>query len=127
MGAEKPSSRLYELLIADEVKSWLHDLRRDDPKLLRAVSEAVTALRREGPGLGRPLVDRLEGTLPHMKELRPTMSTRILFAFDPKRRAVLLVAGDKRDRWQSWYREAIPLAEERYARHLKAMTEEDKR
>ena len=33
-----------------------------------------------------------------------------IFAFDPAREAVFLVAGDKSGRWQTWYRAAIPLA-----------------
>jgi hypothetical protein len=58
-------------------------------------------------------------SLHHLKELRPgsTGSTeiRVVFAFDPERNAVLLVAGDKSGQWTEWYRRAIPLAEERYA------------
>jgi hypothetical protein len=124
VGTAEP--RLYGLVIDEQVKAWLHSLRRNDQKLLDLTTEAITALLRVGPGLGRPLVDRLEGSLPNMKELRPSRSVRILFAFNPKSNAVLLVAGDKRDQWQSWYREAIPLAEERYARHLKEMEEEER-
>ena len=43
---------------------------------------------------------------------------RVLFVFDPKRRAVPLVGGDKRGRWQDWYKTNIPLAEQRYERWL---------
>ena len=43
---------------------------------------------------------------------------RVLFVFDPKRRAVLLVGGDKSGRWQDWYKTNIPLAEQRYERWL---------
>jgi hypothetical protein len=57
-----------------------------------------------------------------MKELRPGSSgrseVRILFAFDPARKAILLVAGDKAGHWQKWYRTNIPLADERYRQHL---------
>ncbi|WP_443067250.1 type II toxin-antitoxin system RelE/ParE family toxin [Streptomyces sp. NBC_01423] len=60
-----------------------------------------------GPTLGRPLVDRIKGAEQHhMKELRPGSAgggeIRILFVFDPMRRAVLLVAGDKAGDWQGW-------------------------
>ncbi|WP_203685146.1 type II toxin-antitoxin system RelE/ParE family toxin, partial [Actinoplanes siamensis] len=48
---------------------------------------------------------------------------RILFIFDPARNAVLLVAGDKAGQWTAWYRQAIPLAEARYATYLKEMEE----
>jgi hypothetical protein len=43
----------------------------------------------------------------------------ILYTFDPRRNAVLLVAGDKAGKWESWYRQAIPLAEQRYEDYLK--------
>jgi hypothetical protein len=43
---------------------------------------------------------------------------RILFAFDPRRQAILLVAGDKAGNWRTWYQEAVPLADKRYAEHL---------
>jgi hypothetical protein len=49
---------------------------------------------------------------------------RILFVFDPIRRMVLLVAGDKSGHWQRWYRSAIPLAEARYAEYLAALGDE---
>ncbi|WP_281245882.1 type II toxin-antitoxin system RelE/ParE family toxin [Pseudonocardia oroxyli] len=44
---------------------------------------------------------------------------RILFAFDPWRSSVLLVAGDKSGRWAEWYRQAIPRAEQLYATYLR--------
>lgn len=49
----------------------------------------------------------------------------MLFAFDPAREAIILVAGDKSGRWESWYRTAIPLADERFAEHLIALKEVD--
>ncbi|GGS99175.1 hypothetical protein GCM10010286_25010 [Streptomyces toxytricini] len=87
------------------------------------VEDAIDALSIYGPTLGRPLVDRIKGAEQHhMKELRPgssgTSEIRILFAFDPVRRAVLLVAGDKAGNWQRWYDANIPLAEKRYQEHL---------
>jgi hypothetical protein len=51
-----------------------------------------------GPKLGRPRVDTLEGSdFQNMKELRIQYKGepwRILFAFDPKRQAILLVGGN---------------------------------
>lgn len=46
---------------------------------------------------------------------------RILFAFDPVRRAVLLVAGDKAGNWRGWYDTNVPIAEKRYSAHLAAL------
>lgn len=63
-----------------------------------------------------------------MKELRPGSSgrseVRILFAFDPKRRAILLVAGDKQGIWAKWYRKNIPVADDRFDEHVKKLREE---
>lgn len=60
-----------------------------------------------------------------MKELRPGSSgkseIRILFAFDPIRQAILLVAGDKSGQWQRWYRKNIPIADDLYDRHLEQL------
>jgi hypothetical protein len=89
------------------------------------VVQALDALAEGGPGLGRPLVDTMAGSaVKNLKELRPG-TVRILFAFDPWRSTILLVAGDKRGRWGEWYDEAIPLAEQRYAAYLKSRMEED--
>jgi hypothetical protein len=99
-----------------------------DRTTARLVGQAITALLEEGPSLGRPLVDRLKGSnLHNLKELRPgssgTSEVRVIFIFDPERNAVLLVAGDKAGNWTAWYRQAIPLAEERYAAYLKERTQ----
>lgn len=59
-----------------------------------------------------------------MKELRPGSAgrseVRILFIFDPERRAVLLVAGEKAGNWHKWYDRNIPVADERYDAWLHA-------
>jgi len=72
------------------------------------------------------LADTLTGTkVKNLKELRPASSgrseVRIVFAFDPCRRAILLVAGDKSRDWRGWYRRAIPLAEQRFEQHVAAL------
>lgn len=67
-----------------------------------------------------------------MKESRVSVGgrrLRVLFAFDPRRVAVLLVGGDKTGQWRSWYAAAIPEAEALYAAHLADLerTEREKR
>jgi len=89
---------------------------------------AIGILEEEGSALGRPLVDRVKSSRHHnMKELRPgspgRAEIRILFAFDPVRRAILLIAGDKSGRWEEWYRESIPVADDRFDEWL-ASTED---
>jgi hypothetical protein len=77
--------------------------------------------------LGRPQVDTLQGSsLPNLKELRVQIQGdpwRVLFVFDSKRRAIVLVGGNKRGD-KRWYKKNIPLAEARYRRHLQQMEDE---
>jgi hypothetical protein len=113
----------WQVLLVEEVAEWFNDLTRNDPRTADLVEDAVDRLAVEGPTLGRPLVDRIKGSRHHnMKELRPgstgSSEVRILFAFDPVRRAVLLVAGDKSGNWRGWYEKAIPMADDRYDAHL---------
>lgn len=83
---------------------------------------AIEMLEEHGPALGRPVVDTVTGSRYHnMKELRAG-TRRALFAFDPSRRAVVLLGGDKRDDWQRWYRENIPAADDLYDSYLREET-----
>ena len=58
-----------------------------------------------------------------MKELR-VGTIRVLFAFDPRRTAILLIGGDKRDRWQQFYVHTIRLADKLFAEHLTELERE---
>ncbi|HVB42399.1 MAG TPA: type II toxin-antitoxin system RelE/ParE family toxin [Streptosporangiaceae bacterium] len=112
------------MIVVEPCLSWLHDLRRTDRDTLVLISQAITVLAEEGPALGRPLVDTIAGSkLPNLKELRPGSAggteVRLLFIFDPQRRAVFLVGGDKAGKWSQWYKAAIPQAELAYAEHLR--------
>lgn len=105
----------WSIYVVDEVLDWIRAL--DLPDRTR-VSDALDVLATVGPGLGRPLVDTIRGSvIANLKELRPG-TVRILFAFDPWRSTILLVVGDKAGQWQRWYDEAIPLAEQRYQQYL---------
>lgn len=56
-----------------------------------------------------------------MKELRPrgvAKHCRVLFIFDPRRKAILLLGGDKSGQWAKWYATAIPRAERLYEDYL---------
>jgi hypothetical protein len=106
----------------NEFGEWfggLGDARED-------VIAAVELLEDIGPTLGRPFVDTLKGSrYPNFKELRPQGGNlRIIFAFDPRRSAILLIGGDKTGRWQSWYREVIPVAERLYEEYLEELRRE---
>jgi hypothetical protein len=83
-------------------------------------------LARIGPQLGRPRVDTLKGSKhANMKELRFDADNgvwRVAFAFDPLRRAVLLVAGDKSGGSEKkFYRALIRKADERFDGHVQKL------
>jgi hypothetical protein len=88
-----------------------------------ALVEAALVLQAIGPTLGRPQVDTLAGSKHrNMKELRFDADDgvwRVAFAFDPKRRAILLVAGDKSGVAQKrFYKGLIAKADARFTEHL---------
>lgn len=77
-----------------------------------------------GPHLGCPHADTLEGSgHANLKELRFEAAGsvwRVAFAFDPRRQAILLVAGDKSGVGQKrFYKRLIARADKRYTAHLK--------
>lgn len=114
----------YEVNYADEFGDWWDGLTVEQQE---DVTARVELLEEHGPTLGRPTVDRVEGSAFHnMKELRCSSSgaLRVLFAFDPRRQAILLLGGDKTGDWESWYQEAIPRADALYAEYLRRLRRE---
>jgi len=112
---------VWQVDYTDEFRSWFDSLENE--KAVASIRAAVRVLRDEGPTLGRPLVDTVENSAyANMKELRPLgTSIRILFAFDPRRAAILLVGGDKAGEWNAWYVEHIPIADTIYAEHIRTL------
>lgn len=108
---------VWELEHTDEFERWL---RKCDEPIQEKVVAMFQLLREEGPQLSRPLADTLYGSkYSNMKELRPTQTVRVFFAFDPRRTAILLVGGDKAGKPEKrWYKKMIELADRIYARHL---------
>jgi hypothetical protein len=89
-------------------------------------------LQQFGPQLGRPNVDTLNGSKhANMKELRFKAADgiwRAAFAFDPERKAVILVAGDKfGGSERQFYKDLIRKADARFDAHLARLNEEKKR
>ena len=61
----------------------------------------------------------------NMKELHPgsvgRSEVRVLFAFGPKRMAILLIAGDKAGSWTRWHKRNVPLADDLFDKHIRAL------
>ena len=105
----------WEIEYTDQFEKWWNELTADQQERITA---AVRLLAQHGPGLGRPAVDTITTSRhPDMKELI-SGTTRTLFAFDPRRTAILLLAGDKAGQWNQWYTHAIPEADDLYDEHL---------
>lgn len=109
----------WVVIVSPEFEKWF---TRQPDEIQNEVAIVVGLLKERGPLLGRPFADTLRhSSIPNLKELRPrgvARTIRILFAFDPSRQAVLLLAGDKNGAWVAWYPPAIREAEEIWARHL---------
>lgn len=92
----------------------------------------VKVLQQLGPSYGRPRVDTLKGSRhANMKELRFDAVGgvwRVAFAFDPERKAILLVAGDKSGVSEKrFYRTLINIADARFSAHLERLGKQEKR
>ncbi|MDG4804613.1 type II toxin-antitoxin system RelE/ParE family toxin [Micromonospora sp. WMMD980] len=120
------SAGVWRIDSTDEVDDWPTRLGKEDPDSANQVAAALAILAREGPAVGRPLVDRVKGSdYKNIKELRPGSSgqseIRILFAFDPTRAAILLVAGNKARNWKGWHETSILEADRLFAAHLRTL------
>jgi hypothetical protein len=102
-------------------RDWLYDQSED---VQDSILAGLGLLKQEGPLLGRPYVDTLQGSqYPNLKELRVQHAGepwRILFAFDPIRQAIVLVGGNKTGD-KRWYKKNIPIAEQRFTEHLETL------
>ena len=114
---------MWEVEFTNEFGDWFQLLDRSTQD---AIASAITVLQRRGPACGCPLVDTLKGSRhANMKELRPPAgNVRVLFAFDPRRTAILLVGGDKSGQWQHWYLANVPVADRLYDEYLDELREE---
>jgi hypothetical protein len=111
--------------------SWVIKFHRDFEPEFDALPEEIqnklfariSLLETFGSELGRPYVDTLNGSqYNNMKELRFKVADgvwRVAFAFDPRRDAILLVAGDKLGSSESrFYKQLIKTADARFEMHL---------
>jgi len=114
--------------IGDEFEPEFDALPEDVQTEILALSRL---LQQFGPQLGRPRVDTLKGSRhASMKELRFSAADaewRVAFAFDPRRKAILLVAGDKSGVSETrFYRELLRKADARFNAHLARLKRERK-
>jgi len=109
------------------------EFRAFTPDVRRELAAAARAIELAGPKTGRPHVDTLNGSKhDNMKELRFKANNgseiwRAAFAFDPQRKACVLVAGDKQGQDQeAFYKSLIKTADKRFDDHLEKLTKAKK-
>ncbi len=115
---------MWEVEFTDEFGEWWDGLT---PEQQEALDDRVMLLAEVGPSLRRPVVGEITSSRhAHMKELRVSKAgaLRVLFAFDPRRHAILLLGGDKSGRWQEWHNWAIRRADDLYDTHLEELRAE---
>ena len=114
----------WDVRYTDEFEVWWDGLTVDEQE---SVYASVGLLQERGPQLGYPHSSAIHGSKhSHMRELwtqhegRPY---RTLYAFDPRRSAILLIGGEKTGDDQ-WYEKHVPIADRLYDEHLEAIREE---
>ncbi|MGJ8516187.1 type II toxin-antitoxin system RelE/ParE family toxin [Carnimonas bestiolae] len=117
---------MWKITTRDVFDDWFEN---QSEAIQEEILAALCVLSEEGPNLGRPLVDTLEGSsCANMKELRVQVSghpIRACFVFDSTRKAVILCAGDKKGANQKrFYKRLIRTADKEFKKHLQSM--EDK-
>jgi hypothetical protein len=107
----------------DEFESWWDSLSEDEQA---EINVKVELLEEWGPLLPRPHADVISSSRhANMKELRGKVSERylrVLYAFDPRRTALLLIGGDKTGD-PKWYEKFVPVADDLFDQHLKRLAE----
>jgi hypothetical protein len=115
----------WEVEFSAEFEEWWNELDADEQK---SVDFSVTLLSEAGPTLRMPHSSGVEASRHrHMRELRiqhEGRPYRVLYAFDPRRTAFLLIGGDKTGN-DRWYEEYVRRGEDIYDQHLKELREEE--
>lgn len=112
----------WEVEYSNEFGDWWETLDEDEQI---EISAKVELLEKYGPVLPRPHADVIVMSRhSNMKELRGRVISRVrrselrvLYAFDSRRTAILLIGGDKTGN-PNWYSEYVPLADRIFDKHL---------
>ncbi|MHB8909880.1 MAG: type II toxin-antitoxin system RelE/ParE family toxin [Syntrophales bacterium] len=114
----------WDVEYTDEFEAWWGGLEEEEQIDIDAV---VGLLEEKGPHLPYPYSSEVKGIkCGSMRELRVQHKGkpyRILYVFDPRRAAILLIGGRKTG-GSRWYEKFILLAEKIYAQHLKDLKNE---
>lgn len=114
----------WEVEFTDEFEAWWNSLSEDEQE---DVNAKVILLQQRGPSLRRPHSGiAVSSRHANMKELIIQHAGRpysLLYAFDPRRSAMLLIGGDKTGDAR-WYETFVPVADRLYDEHLAGLRKE---
>ena len=117
-------AKAWEVEYTDELGSWWAGLTEAEQV---SIDASVRLLEAKGPTLGFPHSSGINGSRhAHMRELRVQHQGRpyrLLYAFDPRRIAILLIGGDKTGDGR-WYEVFVPRADDLYDLHLEVSRKE---
>ena len=115
-----------EVEYTDEFEEWWETLDEAEQEDIAAY---VGLLEQKGVNLKHPYCSGINSSKhSHMRELRVQHKGnpyRILYAFDLRRMAILLIGGDKTGD-DEWYDEYVPIADNLYDVHLEQLKKEVK-
>jgi hypothetical protein len=115
----------WKVEYTDEFGEWWETLTEDEQE---SIAVSVELLETMGPNLPRPHSDTIKGSkFKNMKELRTQHAGkpfRTLYAFDPRRAAILLIGGNKEGN-NNWYKTFVPFADKLFEQHLKDLENEE--
>jgi len=116
----------WEIEYTDDFENWWEKLDEDEQE---SIAACVLLLEARGPMLAFPFSSGIaQSRHSHMRELRIQhcgRPYRVLYAFDPRRVAILLIGGDKTGDGR-WYEKYVPLADKIYDTHVDGLTKESK-
>ena len=114
----------WDVEYTDEFGAWWEAITEAEQE---SIAASVGLLEAKGPQLGFPHSSGINGSRhAHMRELRVQHAGRpyrVLYAFDPRRNAILLIGGDKTGD-KRWYDVHLPIADRLYDAHLEALEKE---
>ncbi len=115
---------VWDVEYTDEFEAWWDGLTEDEQD---SVAASVGLLEERGPHLSDPHSSGINSSKhSRMRELRTQHKGRpyrTLYAFDPRRSAILLIGGDKTGE-DRWYEKYVPVADRLYDEHLETLKRE---
>jgi len=114
----------YEVEYTEEFEQWY---LTQDEAAQTSIDAVVRLLEEQGPELPFPYTSKIKisrhGNMLELRRQHKGQPYRILYCFDPRRIAVLLLGGNKKGN-DRWYEENVPKADKLYDELLKELEDE---